>query len=60
MNKTEFHVRCDRAHMIIILKHIYSLMFINADNHDYLTMIKCINVINYVLSLFLIMIIIYI
>ena len=60
MNETKFCVRCNKAHIIITLKHIYSLMFTNVDNHDYLIMIKYINVINYVLSSFLIMIAAYI
>ena len=60
MNEIEFCIKCSVSHIMIIIKHIYKLMLIDADNCDYFITVKCINAAKYILSSFFIIINIYI
>ena len=55
MNKTEFHIDCDKNYKIINFHMIKSLRMMNSNNHDYIICVKCICVNNDAVFFLLIM-----
>ena len=58
MNETNFRIDVDRAQIVITIESHKRLLFIDANNQDYITLIKCISadIDEYALLAFLIVI----
>ena len=54
MNETGFQISCNKAHIVITMKHSRKLILTDAANQEYVTSIECISADEYALPSFLI------